>query len=629
MKTRSKFLGVMKNTLIGSAVAIYTVLTAGTVNAQQKGYVCGDFHQHSTYTDGSYSIQYMMDKNVEFGLDWWANSEHGGGFSRDGAVSGIDKGVTVYYDEYIPYPIIGDPGPPSYGGHDPMWRWQSLRDYCFPEILIARTTYPEKVIIQGYEWNVPGHEHGSVGVITGQFTDSPNVNALAEFEYKFDGYDGDVSGGAAQGWTKSTLSGHEKTLEGITWLQANHQFTSWVIPAHPERKGRYTISDFRDMNNAGPDVCFGFESMPGHQKSSNRGGYRTSADGGGTYGGCGVFAAQIGGLWDALLSEGRHFWLFASSDFHNEGADFYPGEYQKTYTYVTDMDDPQEIVNGLRSGNSWVVEGDLITMLDFQVKGMNNATMGGSVTYNKKIDLEIIIRDPQTYNHNGDNPVLDHVDIIMGKITGEVLPGDDNYNNPSAPETKVIARFDNVGGITSPDGITSIKWHRIGNDRIKIDYTLRDVSDACYFRLRGTNQGLGVENETDENGNPLLDFLMGSNTAEKTFKDLWFYSNPVFVYPKDNNKSASIDVDGGESIETGILDNIILYPNPVNNEIRIGNISIDETINVEIFDVTGKLILSKQMVGNGSIDISSVPKGVYIATFSNGSELATKKILKK
>ena len=41
--------------------------------------------------------------------------------------------------------------------------------------------------------------------------------------------------------------------------------------------------------------------------------------GGTTYGGTGVYGAQIGGVWDALLGEGRNFWFFASSDWHNRG----------------------------------------------------------------------------------------------------------------------------------------------------------------------------------------------------------------------------------------------------------------------------------------------------------------------
>src|SRR5688572_17868780 len=129
------------------------------------------------------------------------------------------------------------------------------------------------------------------------------------------------------------------------------------------------------------------ETQPGHGASDNRGEYspdrnsingvRVDSVGGTTYGGTGVYGAQIGGVWDALLGEGRNWWFFASSDWHNRGAfgpddrrttqDFYPGEYQRDYVMLRDKDGkhewgqhkrkdqltPQQIVDGLRSGNSW------------------------------------------------------------------------------------------------------------------------------------------------------------------------------------------------------------------------------------------------------------------------------------
>ena len=51
---------------------------------QPSGWMSGDFHQHTLYTDGSTPFDFVMQKSDEFGLDWWANSEHGGGRNRDG-----------------------------------------------------------------------------------------------------------------------------------------------------------------------------------------------------------------------------------------------------------------------------------------------------------------------------------------------------------------------------------------------------------------------------------------------------------------------------------------------------------------------------------------------------------------
>jgi hypothetical protein len=76
---------------------VFAMCCAMAVQGQGQ-YVTGDFHQHTTYTDGSYTMDHMMKKNNQFGLDWWANSEHGGGWNRWGTVSGIEIGAEVVWN---------------------------------------------------------------------------------------------------------------------------------------------------------------------------------------------------------------------------------------------------------------------------------------------------------------------------------------------------------------------------------------------------------------------------------------------------------------------------------------------------------------------------------------------------
>ena len=505
-------------------------------------WLTGDFHQHTTYTDGSNPIKTVMHKNFEFGLDWWANSEHGGGFTRDAygpiLMDGFDTGEYAWFWDNISfYPagtILGDYS--LSGGHQKMWRWQSIRDFSFSDVLNARGLYPGKMIIQGLEWNVPGHEHGSTAIITGQFEGNPNANAMAEFEYKFDGSDTDITGGASQGWTKSTLSGHAKAVEAAAWMQENHPSASWIIPAHPERRATYRIEHFRDLNNAAPDVAFGFESIPGHQREHDRGSYGTGAVGKGTYGGAGIFVAKVGGLWDALLGEGRHWWVFANSDFHDLDGDFWPGEYQKTWTFVADKDNDglysaQEIVDGLRSGNSYCVLGDLINALDFSAQYRNKfATMGQELVMVKGENLKIKIRFKMPMFNNNNDPVsVDHIDLIAGEVTGLVPSDSPDYMKAENETARVLRTFTSKDWEKDEDGWYSIVFH------------MKNAEKNMYFRLRGTNSAPNTPCETDMDGNPLIDradaalnpycdeFFAMHDKTDEAWRDLWFYSNPIFV----------------------------------------------------------------------------------------------------
>ena len=305
--------------------------------------------------------------------------------------------------------------------------------------------------------------------------------------------------------------GHIKTVEAMKWMAAFHPDGSYYVPAHLERAGPFNpngnngfnIEHLRNFNNAAPRVAFGFETQPGHDASDQRGEYTIRRNdfgagstpryldsaGGTTFGGTGVYGAQVGGVWDALLGEGRGYWFFGSSDWHNRGdfgsddrrstQDFWPGEYQRNHTLVRNggspMLSPQMIVDGLRTGNNWVASGQLVDRLAFiacasypgpafrsnaSVEALavaaasNNtdidksgcATMGEKLLVRPAADIvvSIVVRDPagKSYspysfpnpslaqigmNQPMDMPVLDHVDVIRGMVTGYKTPGAADY----------------------------------------------------------------------------------------------------------------------------------------------------------------------------------------------------------
>lgn len=494
-------------------------------------YVTGDFHQHTGYSDGTNPIKFVYSQAKKYGLDFTVNSEHGGAFQGD-ASEGDYEGECPKWSETTQFK--GDANGKN------MWRWQSIKDYSWLQTKAFGDANKDIVTMQGLEWNPSGHEHASTCIISGQFDAvdaARNANAMAQFEYMFDNNDKDNTGGNEFGWVKSTKTGHEKSMEAAAWLQANHRKTSWIVPAHPERQNKWSIADYRDFNDIAPDVFTAFESTPGHQASPSRGGIGNSASYKKTYtfGGTGIMAAQVGGLWDAMLSEGRNFWLVANSDFHRHvsqgDGDFYPGEYQKNYISVKEKT-AQGIVDGLRSGNLFSVHGDLIDKLEFSI---GSATMGQ--TYNAKtgkVKISIVVRDPETNNHNVysslTNPKLDHIDLIAGDMRPKAAKGSAEYSVDTYNKTAVIARFDANGGVKDANGIVSQKWIAKEDGVKVIEYEV-EISKDTYFRLRGTNHGLNVAGETDANGNPLVDTPTASvqEGAKVAFEDLWFYSNPIFV----------------------------------------------------------------------------------------------------
>jgi hypothetical protein len=135
--------------------------------------------------------------------------------------------------------------------------------------------------------------------------------------------------------------------------------------------------------------------------------------------------------------------------------------------------------------------------------------------------LTIRFKNPNL-NNNGDRPVVDHIDLIAGRITGKTAPDSPDYNKAVNETTKVIATF------------TANDWRMDRDGYNVITYRIKDLDNSTYFRLRGTNLKANTPYETDAQGNPLADSLattnLGLDGAAEAYADLWFYSNPIFVY---------------------------------------------------------------------------------------------------
>ncbi len=653
-------------------------------------YVTGDFHNHTTCSDGTLSIKKLVDKSAKtYNLDWFVQADHGGSSYRNCTLSEdpfepVPSATGLTANSTGPWPPATYPsgGQPLSAGKGPnqaweatlpggraaikgdlsettvgatkyknMYRWQEIKEYQYPA-LEAESRARSKPIWIGLEQNAPGHEHISTTILAGQkpwpATTAGNANLLAQYEYCFDRNDADTSRGAENQWDCSVTGsaagnalidatakkikgsnsattaglGHTKILEGIKWMKEFAADTSYFVPAHLERPGIYSatanagynIEHLRNFNNTAPNIAFGFESMPGHQAEVNRGSYSTSAAGGGTFGGVGIYAAALGGMWDTLLGEGRNWWFFASSDYHNRGsfgpdqkestADFYPGEYTRDFVMVrkgANSLSAEAIIEGLRSGNSFVANGNLIDKMSFVVCAYNSvvprvafknlietastnaaakngevridgcATMGEKLKVRSGASLQVTV----TVNNPRSNyspysfpnpslkqvgitqalnaPVLDHVDLIGGNVTGFVAPDSANYagalGTPAATNAsaKILKVFNSTNWTPSADGKT-----------LTMSYRIPAVAASQYVRLRGTNLPVSTPGETDANGNPLLDFL--ANPADQTlpglipctdaacpahlrtvggvkyssmdvaaWSDLWFYSNPVYI----------------------------------------------------------------------------------------------------
>lgn len=381
------------------------------------------------------------------------------------------------------------------------------RDEAYPELVRSRRETPSVLQFWGMELDTPAAEHSSLILPR----TAGERDALFGIESRYN---------RREPWPADPARDEESfMLDALRHMKALAK-PPVVIANHPSRSAtgmdRYGLvspSELRDWNDTAPDVAVGMEGAPGHQASGlspdgslkgkgDRGGYSRAP----TLGGFDQMTAKLGGFWDAMLGEGRRWWVTSTSDSHRHytdgGADFWPGEYSKTYVKAAHTYD--DVLDGLRNGRIFVTLGDLVSEVDVTASAAGaRAEIGGRLEVPAGADVTVVIRvrDPAGKNFGGFSPSVARIDLIQGDIT---RPAADRTLDAN-PSTRVARAF------------TPTSWAREG-EVLSMVYALKDVRRSTYIRVRGTN---GAESE------PLPDL-----PGEDPWSDLWFYANPIFIAVK-------------------------------------------------------------------------------------------------
>jgi hypothetical protein len=118
----------------------------------------------------------------------------------------------------------------------------------------------------------------------------------------------------------------------------------------------------------------------------------------------------------------------------------------------------------------------------------------------------------------------------------------------------------------------------------------------------------------------------GSKSVTLTADSNGCVATPV---TKSLTVKAATDATCRLSIQDGISDNIKVYPNPVRNgELFIQN-EMNQSVNVKITDMLGKLITTDKVAGNKTnpINLSNSPNGIYFIELEGKGDKTVKKIV--
>lgn len=449
-------------------------------------WLAGDHHVHSHYSVGwrfkgesspatpplariGGDAIYPIGKNAEMarahGLDWMVTTDHGGPFHSQ-----------IHYEQ------------------------------AYPDVLDVREAMPDFFLFYGMEFDTPGADHATL-IMPHSPLEADHLFGLESRYNKREPFPAYPE--ADQDPRMNAAVAAMAALEPTPILIVNHPSRSMVDGAY----GKVSPEKMRRWHDIAPDIVVGMEGAPGHQAravrpdrrlepTAPRGGYEDVP----TYGGFDPMTAQIGGVWDAFLSEGRRWWVTATSDMHvhwtHGGDEFWPGEYSKTYVLAERS--YESILEGVRLGRMFAVTGDLISGVRLEAAskaGRRPLVPGETMTIPAGSDLTFAFsfQEPASPNFNGDHPEVQRVDVIVGDVTGPSAEA----NADTAPDTRIEARLYRDDFEISADG-----W-------LTASITLPRVASGKYIRLRGTN------NRDHEPG--------ADPAGDDPWADLWFYTNPIFI----------------------------------------------------------------------------------------------------
>ena len=448
----------------------FTLASPAAAQDGERRWLAGDHHVHSIYSaryhadpahpdqppapviggDSSHTILQNAQTARRFGLDWMVSTDHGG---------------------------------PHHSALNHARAW--------PDVVAARGAVPGLVLFYGMEFDVPGGEHASLILPYGP----AERDALRDIEARFgkrEAFPADPARNTKPRMIEALR--HMAALPEPPVIIGNHPSRTATGPG---RWGLHTPQEYKLWHETAPRVAIGMEGAPGHQAATPKPerdaahGSRGLYGGYPTLGGFDQMVATLGGGWDWLLGQGLHWTITATSDSHGHwregGADFWPGEYSKTWVFAAPT--PDDILDGLRSGRVFAATGGLIEGLDLTAATAGaKAAMGETLAAREGETMTVTIRfrPARTPNGGGTVPRVDHVDLIAG---GDATP-------------RLVRRF------------TARDWRRDG-DMLVIRHRMSAPGAAGYLRIRGTNTTQG-EPEPDVPG-------------EDPWQDLWFYSNPVYL----------------------------------------------------------------------------------------------------
>ncbi|MBM4036953.1 MAG: hypothetical protein FJ290_00435 [Planctomycetes bacterium] len=320
----------------------------------------------------------------------------------------------------------------------------------------ARQKHPDMALVAGLVWDAPT-KRGATQTVVLLPPQPREAEALADFRRRF---------------ARPGVSAEE----ALRWLDAHAASPKAqpVVLACPCAGGEGWPDLFSWRRTNG--LFVGFLGLPGAERLSARDA-RSQWD---------PRVATVGGAWDGFLDRGFGLWGAATASglgakrgqapfpqAEKEPVPFSPGEFARTHVWCRGRG-PEAVLEGLRGGCAWAVEGAIVRALDFGVIAPTlerPARMGevARVAPGDEVTVELDLDVPPT-DFAGRPNQLDEVELVSNfDGDAEVVARFRNVREQRRIVHRLPPAADNNGGLGFY--VRARGWRRLGDDAKLCFYT--------------------------------------------------------------------------------------------------------------------------------------------------------------
>jgi hypothetical protein len=167
----------------------------------------------------------------------------------------------------------------------------------------------------------------------------------------------------------------------------------------------------------------------------------------------------------------------------------------------------------------------------------------------------------------------------------------------------------------------------ISNYYVNIDNSQTSLTVSATSKIAADSIAVLIYNDSEDSWSALAETI-GSVVVPVSDIEVGETTIQIQVYKEDYSSYkfyylfiTRAEVSGINEIAEN---SVVVFPNPAENEFFIN--SEKEVTNVEIVDITGKSMLSTRST---TVNVSSLPQGIYFARITVDNQIVTKKIIKK